>query len=446
MKKLYFGTTFVGVVLFMTLIPVGITTAIEGIEIPICTNPAGQYSPAIYGNRIVWMDYRNANGDDNHDIYMYDLSTQKETQITENPASQGSPSIWENRIVWVDFRNGNADIYMYDLASGVETPICTAPGDQINPKIWGDRIVWVDRRNGESHIYMYDLSTGIETPIATSPWSQFGPAIWKDKIVWVNWSSPQTANKDIFMYDLSTGTETPISTYPSNQLWPQIWENRIVWFEQDREQIFMHDVSTNEEKLIASGAHPGIFGDKIVYDVSISASRTDIYLYDLLTDEKQRLPIQPIVTSPIIYGNRIVWEDARNGTTNIYMYEIFPTVPEPLEVTIDIRPWSKRNPINYKGHGVLPVAILSTPDFDAPSQVDQNSLTFGATGTEKSLAFCKRKPKNVSKDGSKDDLVCNFYIEIAGFKCGDTEGILKGKTVSGIAIEGEDLVKIVHCK
>ena len=42
------------------------------------------------------------------------------------------------------------------------------------------------------------------------------------------------------------------------------------------------------------------------------------------------------------------------------------------EVTIDIRPWSKRNPINYKkGHGILPVAILSTEDFDAPSQVDQ---------------------------------------------------------------------------
>jgi probable HAF family extracellular repeat protein len=121
-------------------------------------------------------------------------------------------------------------------------------------------------------------------------------------------------------------------------------------------------------------------------------------------------------------------------------------VPSTIEVDIDIRPWSKRNPINYKGHGILPVAILSTPDFDAPSKVDQNSLTFGATGNEKSLAFCNRRPKDVSRDGSKDDLVCHFYIEVAGFKCGDTEGILNGKTVSGIAIEGEDLVRIVHCK
>jgi hypothetical protein len=117
-----------------------------------------------------------------------------------------------------------------------------------------------------------------------------------------------------------------------------------------------------------------------------------------------------------------------------------------LAIDIDIRPWSKRNPINYKGHGVLPVAILSTEDFDAPSQVDQASLTFGATGNEKSLAFCNRRPRDVSRDGSKDDLVCHFYIELAGFKCGDTEGILMGKTVSGIPIEGEDLVRIISCK
>jgi len=123
-----------------------------------------------------------------------------------------------------------------------------------------------------------------------------------------------------------------------------------------------------------------------------------------------------------------------------------PNAPFPYPVTIDIRPWSKRNPINYKGHGILPVAILSTEYFDAPSQVDQDSLTFGATGDEKSLAFCNRKPRNVSRDGSKDDLVCHFYIEIAGFKCGDAEGILKGKTLSGSAIEGEDLVRIINCK
>jgi hypothetical protein len=129
-----------------------------------------------------------------------------------------------------------------------------------------------------------------------------------------------------------------------------------------------------------------------------------------------------------------------------YQLELTGIAPVPEMVTIDIRPWSKRNPINYRGHGILPVAILSTEGFDAPSQVDQDSLTFGTTGEEKSLAFCGFRPRDFGRDGSRDDLMCYFYVQTAGFKCGDTEGILKGKTSDGTPIEGRDLVRIVNCR
>lgn len=124
------------------------------------------------------------------------------------------------------------------------------------------------------------------------------------------------------------------------------------------------------------------------------------------------------------------------------------TPPVPIaEVIIDIRPWSKRNPINYKkGHGMIPVAILSAEGFDAPSQIDRDSLTFGATGDEQSLAFCNHRSKDGKRNGLKDALICHFYIAIAGFHCGDAEGILKGKTLGGIAIEGKDVVRVIHCK
>jgi hypothetical protein len=118
----------------------------------------------------------------------------------------------------------------------------------------------------------------------------------------------------------------------------------------------------------------------------------------------------------------------------------------PIAVAINIRPEGDANRINLRSNGKVAVAILSTPDFDAPSQIDQNSLTFGATGDEQSLISCKRKPKDVDHDGVKDDLVCLFYVQLAGFKCGDTEGILKGLTKDGKLIEGKDLVNIVKCK
>ena len=53
----------------------------------IVSNESEQGSPAIYGNRIVWEDYRNGNWD----IYMYDLSTKKETQITTNISDSEAP-------------------------------------------------------------------------------------------------------------------------------------------------------------------------------------------------------------------------------------------------------------------------------------------------------------------------------------------------------------------
>ncbi|MFQ5907633.1 MAG: hypothetical protein ACE5JE_02215 [Thermoplasmata archaeon] len=56
--------------------------------------------------------------------------------------------------------------------------------------------------------------------------------------------------------------------------------------------------------------------------------------------------------------------------------EIPPELPEQLpfvEVPVDIRPGSCRNPLNVKSQGVLPVAILGTGDFDV-SQIDPSTV------------------------------------------------------------------------
>jgi parallel beta-helix repeat protein len=119
--------------------------------------------------------------------------------------------------------------------------------------------------------------------------------------------------------------------------------------------------------------------------------------------------------------------------------------PPIIEVTIDVKPGSFPNSINHKSKGKIPVAILSTADFDAPGDVDWDSLTFGQTGDEESLAFCSPSPEDVDGDGLYD-LVCHFSTQLAGFACGDEVGYLKGQTVDGVPIEGGDSVRIVPCK
>lgn len=123
----------------------------------------------------------------------------------------------------------------------------------------------------------------------------------------------------------------------------------------------------------------------------------------------------------------------------------YSTVPVPESVAIDIKPGSDPNSINPKSKGNIPVAILSTQEFYAPEMVNEDSLTFGATGEEDSLAFCNAEGEDVNGDGL-EDLVCHFYTQLTGFRCDDTEGVLKGMTMDGAPIEKTDSVRIVPCK
>ena len=116
-----------------------------------------------------------------------------------------------------------------------------------------------------------------------------------------------------------------------------------------------------------------------------------------------------------------------------------------ITVAIDIKPESPWESFLPKSHRRIPVAILSAPGFHAPAQVDQDSLTFGRTGGEPSLAFCNRTPEDVNGDGL-GDLVCHFHSQAAAIQEGDTQGMLRGRTVSGIAFTGSDTLRIVPAR
>jgi len=111
-------------------------------------------------------------------------------------------------------------------------------------------------------------------------------------------------------------------------------------------------------------------------------------------------------------------------------------------VPIDIEPGDIPNSINLRSKGTIPVAILSSPTFDAPGTIDFASLTFGRTGTEKSLAFCNSHGEDVNGDGLLD-LVCHFNTQQTGFRSGDTQGVLQGNTLLDFSIRGVDSVHIV---
>ena len=299
---------------------------------------------AIYGDRIVWTDWRNG-WYNNYDIYMYDLSTYKETQITTSKSNQMEPAIYGDRIVWMDDRNGggreygqyvgNWDIYMYDLSTHKETQITTNESNQMEPAIYGDRIVWTDGRNGGGwenvrltgnwDIYLYDLSTSTEYQITTNNAMQSFPAIYGDRIVW---EDNRSENWNIYMYDLSTHQEFQITTNLSYQQEPEIYEDKIVWVDHRSGigNIYMYNISTSKETQITNKLSHSlpmgldIYNDRIVYT---NHSDQNIYMYDLSTSiETQITTSKSYLGYPKIFSDKILWTDYCNGSDDIYMCTI----------------------------------------------------------------------------------------------------------------------------
>lgn len=110
-----------------------------------------------------------------------------------------------------------------------------------------------------------------------------------------------------------------------------------------------------------------------------------------------------------------------------------------LDVEIDIKPGSDPNAIEENNRGVIPVAILTTDDFDATS-VDADTVRFGPAGAEK--MHPNAHIEDVDGDGDLD-MVLHFWTRETGLSAGDTEATLTGQTLGGMSIEGSDSVLIV---
>jgi len=111
---------------------------------------------------------------------------------------------------------------------------------------------------------------------------------------------------------------------------------------------------------------------------------------------------------------------------------------------IDVKPRSFPSSVNVKKEGAVPVAVLSTLEFDAVTQVDKRTLTFGATGTEDSWIRCADVGEDVNGDGLAD-LICQFDTQRTGLTCDSITATLMGYTVDGRRFEGQDDVKITGC-
>jgi hypothetical protein len=109
-----------------------------------------------------------------------------------------------------------------------------------------------------------------------------------------------------------------------------------------------------------------------------------------------------------------------------------------IQVTIDIKPGSDPNSINLGSKGVVPVAVLTTDDFDA-SEVDPETVEFAGAAPERWTS------EDVDGDGDLD-LLFHFDTENLNLTEDSEDATLTGLTLDGYEITGTDSVRIVPQK
>lgn len=266
-----------------------------------------------FGDLLVWSDLRNETTDSsvlqaNADIFMYNVSTGEQKQLTTDTSAQLSPKIWEHYVVYQDNRNdlnkeypGRWSLYLLDLNTGEEKLISPtlAPTGTFNIK--DNKVVWADERNFRGNnnlrgggnvpgyntdIYLFDIVTSTEVPITSGPLMESQPDVSGDYVVWADRNNG-TLNADIMLYNLKTGKTRYITRHKANQDTPRIFQDYVVWMDERR------GISSND--VFINGKPPN----------------SDIFLYNLKTGKELRLTGDEPQISPYITSNWVAFTLSR---------------------------------------------------------------------------------------------------------------------------------------
>jgi probable HAF family extracellular repeat protein len=343
------------------------------------------------------------------------------TGLAQDSTNQNHVFLWENgtmKDLGISFSNGGEDINDYGEIVDGSNRILYPDGSSIN--VGGYQafsinnktqvVGYYDSGGGVGHAYLWENDLRIDLGTLGGSFSSAKGINNKGQVV--GYSLNSLSHTHAFLWE--KGEMTDLGTLGQDQYC-------IATSINDRKQVVGYS-----SKSFYQPRHPFLWEHGVMTDLNdLIDKQSGWILYDAfdINDKGQ------------IVGRYFI-----NGILRSFL---MTPISEPIP--IDIKPGSDPNSINPKSNGKISVAILSTNEFNAPDQIDVDSLTFGSTGDEASLAFCNRKGEDINGDGLKD-LVCHFYTQDTGFKCGDTEGVLKGETIDGRSIEGIDSVRINPCK
>lgn len=274
-----------------------------------------------------------------------------------------------------------------------------------------------------------NMTLSSDEPIFSQNWTAhdvqvFGPGTYVFDVT-LGGGVPETGTITLTVAENQLGAHILIDFAGNNNIdVALLWDKDNTFSTQDQDSSFPPC-----PKCLWSGADNGIVNRGGILD---GTQNTAVTVFNLVSVDGNGDGIPGIPMAP-------------NGPfSGLYPNFSFHTPPPPVTpIIIDIKPGSETNSINLGSAGVIPVAILSTDDFDALT-VDPASVSLA--GASVRLAGKSDKylchQEDVNLDGLID-LVCQVYTAQLMVDEGDTTAILEAETLDGEKLLGEDFIRIV---
>lgn len=286
---------------------------------PVISDSVDQVNPSISGDTVIWQDYRNkpygcdsANNCLPADVFMSDLNGGAEQRLSATSFAL-DPDISGDLVVWKDWNNGK--IIVHDLSDDSQQHASLQPDyiQEVNPKIDGDIVVWADYRDSDEYanIYMRDLNEPTDVPLVVASTDPGIPSTKKIK------RNPNISGDIVVWED-----------------WRNAYQDESGWWHNP--DIYMKDIYSGDDIAVCTDTgdqyRPIVYGDKIFWQ-DYRNGNWDIYMKDLTAGTETRITVDDADQCwPSVDGDMLTWRDNRNGNEDIYMMPLSTGVEQPVTV------------------------------------------------------------------------------------------------------------------
>ena len=262
-------------------------------------------------------------------IHVYDLSTGHVEQITDNASTHGLPD-WSpdggSRIAYGSVTGDGSEIYVYDLSTGRVEEITDDANHAARP-VWspdGGRIAYQSDRDGDYEIYVQDLSTGHVEQITDNTSNDRSP-VWSPDGGRIAYQSDRGGDDEIYIHDLDTGRGEQITDNISGNRSP-VWspDGGRIAYRSDRDRgIYIHEVDTGRVEQITDNAWSPVWSPDGGRIAYVSGR--EIYIHDVETGRVEQITDNTSNDRSPVWspdGGRIAYVSDLDGDDEIYVYDL----------------------------------------------------------------------------------------------------------------------------